>query len=315
VWLIMSNTTGAGSKGTPTHATHKGYKLIMAGAVSGAVTKTAIAPLERVKVLHQVQGMSKDPALQNKYRGIGSTLKTVIAEEGVLGLYKGNGANVMRIVPTYGLKFAFNDTFREMFKTYPGQTLSAPQLMAAGTAAGLFQITITYPLDVVRTRLTLSESVSGGVQYKGIADCARSILRSEGLSAAYKGIGPTWLSGAPYVGLQMSFYELSKSTLFPEQDESKLVAAAQSMACGALSGVAAQSVTFPGDTVRRRMQTNGIGGSERAYHSSADCIGKMLRNEGVGSFFRGLQANTLRCVPGAAIQFYVYDSMKQALGA
>src|SRR5690606_13215177 len=128
--------------------TNQLYQLL-AGALSGAITKTATAPLERVKIMLQIQGMNHVLHKIPKYTGIFQTLKTIFKEEGFLALYKGNGANVVRIIPTYALKFMFNDTFVELVKRN-GQIkqLNFYQLLAAGTMAGLLQIMVTYPLEL-----------------------------------------------------------------------------------------------------------------------------------------------------------------------
>ncbi len=83
-------------------------RLLFAGGASGAITYTLIAPLERTKILLQVQGMRGS----SKYQSVGQTLLRVVREEGLLALYKGNLANVARVVPTYALKFMFNDRFK-----------------------------------------------------------------------------------------------------------------------------------------------------------------------------------------------------------
>lgn len=293
----------------PTPAYRKRLSQLAAGAASGAITKTSIAPLERVKILLQIQGMHTN--LEPKYKGIFHTAKTVVTEEGMIALYKGNGANVLRIVPTYALKFAFNDSFKDMVAKGQTTKLSFTQLICSGTLAGLFQITITYPLELVRTRLTLSEGMKQGVQFKGIADCAQQTIKKEGFSALYKGISPTWLSGAPYVGLQMTFFEVFKGSLSPLISSATVA----TLASGACAGIVAQTITYPGDTVRRRMQTNGIGGTKRIYSNFVDCTMKAIRTEGPLSLYKGLSANTIRCIPGAAIQFWTYETLKTLLGA
>jgi len=121
----------------------------------------------------------------------------LIQEEGILSLYKGNGANVLRIIPNYALKFALNDTFRDIV----GKPNQAPseftflQLLLSGSLSGLCTITAVYPLDVIRTRLALSESLSLHVKYKGITHCVRHVVQTEGFFGLYKGIGTTWLVG------------------------------------------------------------------------------------------------------------------------
>jgi len=214
---------------------------LVSGGVSGVVTKTLTAPLERVKLLLQLQGMTGAPP---KYRGILHTLRVTLREEGVRGWFKGNGANVLRVVPVYALKFAFNDTFKNMFRV-PGQPLTNAELMASGTLAGLFQQVVTYPLETIRTRLTLSPDM-GKVQYRGITDAFRGTVRHEGVRGLYKGLGPTILSGSPYVGLQMTMYEVL--TQYMPKADGPFEREMYKLLSGALAGIVAQTVTY----VRRR---------------------------------------------------------------
>jgi len=84
---------------------------------------------------------------------------------------------------------------------------------------------------------------------------------------------------------------------------------------GALSGLFAQTITYPGDTLRRRMQTNGVGGAERVYKHTWDCLLQTVRKEGFAGLYHGLWVNVIRCLPGAAIQFAAYDALKVLFGA
>ena len=86
------------------------------------------------------------------------------------------------------------------------------------------------------------------------------------------------------------------------------------LTAGALSGLLAQTITYPGDTVRRRMQNNGAGGAPRVYTTSLHCTRVIFRDEGVKGFFRGAGTNTIRAVPGAAFQFASYEIIKKLLG-
>ena len=154
---------------------------MVAGAMAGAVAKTATAPLERLKILFQVQGMRGADLAAPKYTGIAQAFSTVVREEGALALWKGNGANVLRVIPVYGLKFAFNDTIKALVAGPQKRSLDMAQLLWVGTLAGLLQTALTYPLETVRTRLTLGPEQ--GVRYAGIADCFRQMVRTEGLSS------------------------------------------------------------------------------------------------------------------------------------
>lgn len=278
-----------------------------AGAGAGAITKTSIAPLERVKILFQVQAMGSSVESPKYGHSITGCLRVIWKEDGFRGFYKGNGANVLRVMPVYSLKFAFNDTFKSAVRR-PGQkTLDFRQLIAAGTMAGLFQILATYPLEVVRTRLTLSST--WGAEYRGIAHCFTEIVKYEGFSGLYKGIGPSLISGIPYVGMQMTIYEMLKREAKARSPNGK-TSVVVGLGCGAAAGLFAQTATFWGDTLRRRMQTNGLNGRPRHYKNTWDCVKQIWTKEGFVGFYRGLNTNIVRCIPGAAIQFVAYDGLK-----
>ena len=83
---------------------------------------------------------------------------------------------------------------------------------------------------------------------------------------------------------------------------------------GAVSGLGAQTITYPGDTIRRRMMTNGIHGNPRVYLNSWDCCNQIMMKEGIIGMFRGWSTNAIRCIPGAAIQFSAYEFLKRLLG-
>merc|ERR1711937_638976 len=86
------------------------------GGVSAAVSKTAAAPIERVKLLIQNQDeMIKSGRLSHRYTGNSDCFKRTAADEGVMSLWRGNTANVIRYFPTQALNFAFRDKFKKMF--------------------------------------------------------------------------------------------------------------------------------------------------------------------------------------------------------
>jgi solute carrier family 25 (adenine nucleotide translocator) protein 4/5/6/31 len=213
-------------------------------------------------VLFVEQGMMR--GTERHYNGMIQSLMTVTREEGIFSLWKGNGANVVRVVPVYALKFALNDFFKDTAISLRGSQppsagsdqssphgsipykLSFWEKALAGSLAGLFQIVATYPLEVVRTRLTMGPGL--GIQYKGILDCFSQTLRNEGVTGLYKGIGPTMLSGAPYVGLQMSCYDALKTAVTQIEalttetgDGTRRPLVVAQLACGATAGMFAQT--------------------------------------------------------------------------
>merc|ERR1712178_140448 len=87
------------------------------GGVSAAVSKTAAAPIERVKLLIQNQDeMIKQGRLSGPYKGIGDCFVRTYQNEGLASLWRGNTANVIRYFPTQALNFAFKDYFKALFR-------------------------------------------------------------------------------------------------------------------------------------------------------------------------------------------------------
>ena len=123
---------------------------------------------------------------------------------------------------------------------------------------------------------------------------------------------PTLAGAMPYMGLNFAAFELMRAKL--PKDESGRVGTHLSLACGALSGLASQSLTYPIDTVRRRMQLQGARDGPPLYRHSLHCLFKVIRDEGPAALYRGITANLVRTAPNVAIQFTAYDTFKRLFG-
>jgi hypothetical protein len=141
-------------------------------------------------------------------------------------------------------------------------------------------------------------------------DCAKRTVRLEGFSALYKGITPALLTGAPYVGVQMTLYQMGKTLVAGENGTVHIY---EKLLIGAISGVVSQTLFYPGDTLRRRMQSNGMDGQKRVYSSTYDCMVKIVKKEGLRGFYGGALTNAARAIPGAALQFTLFDFFKGLL--
>jgi hypothetical protein len=289
-----------------------GLRLFAAGGLAGAVAKTCVAPLERIKMLLQVQSMSESAAARGGARlGIAGMARDVLQRDGVRGFWRGNTANTVRIVPTKGILFAVNDQYRKLFGVDP----AAPQpmrLVGCGAASGMTAALLTYPLDLVRSRLMMANASAGGAAYRGIADAARKILAQEGVRGLYGGLAPTLCGIVPYAGISFGAFGALKRVA-PRDAETGKVTTATKLAIGAVAGVVSQTASFPIDTVRRRMQVQGAHGAPKLYRSARDCAAQLYRAEGPAGFYRGLAANVLRAAPNTAVQFAAYDYLCRQL--
>jgi len=182
----------------------------------------------------------------------------------------------------------------------------------------------TYPLDMVRGRLTCQEGTNG--QYQGILHAARMIVEKEGMLALYKGWLPSVIGVIPYVGLNFAVYETLKASLLQHyglRDERDLTVAAR-LACGAFAGTFGQTVAYPFDVARRRLQMSGWAGAQKLHAGSSgsavvykgmmDCFVRTVREEGVQALFKGLVPNYVKVMPSIAIAFVTYEQVKELLG-
>jgi solute carrier family 25 phosphate transporter 23/24/25/41 len=275
---------------------------LLAGGLAGAVSRTAVSPFERLKILYQVQ--TKDSI---KYNGIWNSLVKIGKEEGALGYFKGNGTNIIRIFPYSAVQFAAYEFFKTKLIPVGKDDLTPLLRLLAGGMAGVTSVVVTYPLDLVRTRLSVQSDHNK--KYAGIANAFRTIVQTEGVIALYKGINPTVMGIAPYVGFNFMCYETLKS--FVRQNFSPSPTTAQLLVCGGLAGTIAQTLTFPFDTLRRKMQMQGFGPEHPVYGSTWNCVKAMWKAERFRAFYRGLVPNYLKVVPSISISFVVYENVKE----
>ena len=183
--------------------------------------------------------------------------------------------------------------------------------VASGASAGMTSTLLTYPLDLVRSRLMMmsasASATKGSAQYTGILDCFVKTYRQEGVRGLYGGLGPTLAGIIPYAGVSFAAFDVIKE--YMPRDEQNKIATRYKLLCGAFAGFLSQSVSYPVDTVRRRMQLQGCTGGERMYKNAIDCTAQVFRKEGLFAFYRGLSANLLRAAPNTAIQFAAYEKI------
>jgi len=278
------------------------------GGVSAAVSKTAAAPIERVKLLIQNQDeMLKSGRLDRKYNGIIDCFRRTTASEGIVALWRGNTANVIRYFPTQALNFAFRDTYKGLFnykKDRDGYAKWMAGNLASGGAAGATSLLFVYSLDYARTRLANdAKSAKGGGdrQFNGLVDVYKKTLASDGIAGLYRGFGPSVLGIVVYRGLYFGLYDSIKPVILVGPLEGNFLASFL-LGWGVTTGAGIAS--YPLDTVRRRMMMTS--GEAVKYKSSWDAFTKIVAAEGTKSLFKGAGANILRGVAGAGV-LSIYD--------
>ncbi|KAF9108069.1 hypothetical protein BGX27_008497 [Mortierella sp. AM989] len=287
-------------------------KYLIAGGAAGAVSRTIVSPLERMKIIFQVQG--PEPA---SYQGVIPTLRKMWAEEGVVGFMRGNGTNVIRIIPYSATQFASYEQFKKLLMEPGKNDLDTPRRLTAGALAGLTSVACTYPLDIVRTRLSiqsaqLASTKEAQAALPGIWQTMVIIYTKEGgIVGLYRGLGPTLTGVAPYVALNFQAYEVLRQYLTPPGEIAPSVG--RKLLCGALAGSIAQTITYPLDVLRRRMQVTQMESVSYKYSSTWDGVKQIIRNEGALGLYKGMVPNYLKVAPAISISFVVYEQCKQVL--
>ncbi|KAF7310867.1 DEAD-box family helicase [Mycena chlorophos] len=285
----------------------------MMGGVSAAVAKTSAAPIERIKLLVQNQDeMIKQGRLATPYKGIMDAFGRTYRDEGLVSLWRGNTANVIRYFPTQALNFAFKDYFKSLFgfKKSEGYWKWFAGNIASGAGAGATSLLFVYSLDFARTRLAndaKSSKAGGARQFNGLVDVYRKTLASDGIAGLYRGFVPSVVGIVVYRGLYFGVYDSLKPVVLVGPLEGSFLA---SFALGWGVTTGAGLASYPLDTIRRRMMMTS--GSGVNYKSMFDAGSQIVAKEGVKSLFKGAGANILRGVAGAGV-LSLYDKLQELM--
>lgn len=288
---------------------------LAAGGISGAVSKTITAPLEKVKLA--IQNQDSDPRVlsgeMKRYTGMGDAFKRHITELGPQSLWRGNFANCIRYVPTAAFNLAFKDNIKRLFPKYNKDTdfgkFAAAQI-ASGAAAGGATNTIVYPLIYVRT--VLGADLGKEKKYNGMIDCLKKTVQSNGFLSLYNGIGPSTLGIVVYRGAQFGLQDILKA-FNPYQKDFSAIGLASKFCVAQVAVASSGVISYPFDTMQRRLQIEASKpAGEQLYSGMADCFAKILKTEGPGGFFKGALANVLRGT-GAALVLVIYDEIINAV--
>lgn len=310
---------------------------MIAGGIAGCVGKTITAPLSRLTILLQVlppspvsiSGPASTAPTTLKLNGsLLQATKKVFAEEGILSFWKGNLTSVFHRFPYSAINFTVYDELQMLTRRLYGNE-SPMTRFACGSIAGGVACVACYPLDLVRTQLTVLKTPSAGMKksfYGSISSTIHSIIEQEGIRGLYRGLYISLGVTIPTFGISFCVYGTVKETILNERkgnlnflkdSASGHLNAYGSMASGALSGIVSSVLLFPADSVRRRMQVEKV--LHHADHkdnmpqhnikkSGATAqILRVLKGDGIRALYRGLVPELLKVTPMVSITFCVYE--------
>lgn len=290
---LASSSTSEGLK-----QTRSVLNSLFSGALAGAVAKTAVAPLDRTKIIFQVS--SARFSAKEAYRLIYRTY----LKDGFFSLWRGNSATMVRVIPYAAIQFCAHEQYKGLLGGYygfQGRALPPVQRFLAGSMAGTTAAMLTYPLDMVRARM----AVTPKEMYSNILHVFVRISREEGLKTLYRGFTPTLLGVVPYAGLSFFTYETLKK-LHAEHSGRTQPYSYERLAFGACAGLIGQSASYPLDVVRRRMQTAGVTG--HTYGTILSTMKEIMAEEGViRGLYKGLSMNWVKGPIAVGISFTTFD--------
>jgi len=286
--------------------------LLIGGSI-GAISKTIMAPVERVKLLMQTQ--DSNPAVRSgevkRYTGIMDCFKRVNAEQGLAAFWRGNLVNCLRYAPQQGSALAFNDLLNNLFPAYNSTTdfwKGFGTKLASGGLAGALANTICYPFDFARTRLA-SDLAKGKPQFKGIVDCIVTTVRNQGLTGLYTGWMVTCMGAFVYRAGQLGCFKQIQD-MNPYQKDKGTLGAISSFCAVTVARTVVMPFNYPFDTVRRRMMLQSEKPlAERVYKGSWDCFSQVLKKEGAKGMYKGMVPELFRGVGGSLV-IVCYDRIK-----
>ncbi|NXW80589.1 S2542 protein, partial [Hirundo rustica] len=262
---------------------------LMSGALAGAVAKTAVAPLDRTKIIKTRSRRS-------------SRLRLRPSPEPLLpvGFPVWECSRQSGAVPSSQVGFAAAGDVCPLLSPHSRALTPFPRFIA-GSLAGTTAAMVTYPLDMVRARM----AVTPKEMYSSIVHVFIRISREEGLKTLYRGFTPTILGVIPYAGLSFFTYETLKK-VHAEHSGKAQPSPPERLLFGACAGLIGQSASYPLDVVRRRMQTAGVLG--HTYSSILRTMRDIAREEGlIRGLYKGLSMNWVKGPIAVGISFTTFD--------
>ncbi|KAL2074077.1 hypothetical protein VTL71DRAFT_7855 [Oculimacula yallundae] len=308
---------------TGEHLKDEGSKtqVVLAGATAGLIARFIIAPLDVVKIRLQLQTHSLSDPLSHRdlrgspiYKGTIPTIKHILREEGITGLWKGNIPAELMYVSYSAIQFSTYRTITIALQHAFGEHKlpTAAESFIAGASAGAVATTATYPLDLLRTRFAAqgTEKI-----YSSLAASIRDIARQEGPRGFFQGLGAGVGQIIPYMGIFFSTYETLRLPL----SHLSLPYGSGDATAGVLASVLAKTAVFPLDLIRKRLQVQGPTRSRYVHRNIPEYKGvsrtlrEIVRTEGRRGLYRGLTVSLFKSAPASAVTMWTYERVLKIL--
>jgi len=280
-------------------------KRMVVGGIAGVISRTMTAPIELYKIQRQNSYMEN------------ATIKDVLKNEGICGLWKGNLTNIIRIFPQTGINYMIYKSVYEsqLLKNKFGNhnhindhINDSYRQMISGTMGGIISTICIYPLETIRSRLSLQTNNN---HYSGIMDALKRMKINE----LYRGLSVGLLGFVPFNTLNFVIFHDMKNRMMQvnnrKEENRKISNVIIYMISGGIAGVGSVSITYPTDVIRRRLHLQGFDKNVPKYDGIIDCIRKIYKVEGIYGYYRGLGACYMKLFPAVSIQFTIMEYLNE----
>lgn len=315
----------------------QGLGYFIAGGIAGVVSRTATAPLDRLKVYLIAQTGVRQEAVHAAKKGAplqaaGKASRTLLVAiqdlwraGGIRSLFAGNGLNVVKVMPESAIKFGAYEASKRAFARLEGHNdtkklLPTSQFLSGGLG-GMVAQCFAYPIDTLKFRMQC-ETVEGGLKgNKLIVATARKVIQQYGVYGFFRGLPLGLIGMFPYAAIDLTTFEYLKRGLLARKarihgchEDDVPLNNFTTGAIGAFSGALSASIVYPLNVLRTRLQAQGTVLHPRTYDGILDVARKTLQAEGVPGLYRGITPNLLKVAPAVSISYVVYENAKRLLG-
>lgn len=265
------------------------------------------------------------------------TLGVIAERDGIYGLYRGHSAMLIRIFPYAGFNFLSYEQYKKILSPFFLDNHDSLHKLISGSLAGATSVSITYPLDLMRSRLAYQISSSSTVSFfptkrnwigrlfLGYSPTPKfgnvwkktlsSVIYADSshpkkieLIRLYRGFSASLCGIIPYAGVSFCTFETLKSFFGITRTEDNIPL---KFLCGLIAGICGQTAAYPLDVVRRRMQLDTIASHIPIYNSIRAAIADIVTTSGFRGLYIGISINYLKVAPATAISFVTFETLKE----
>ena len=209
---------------------------------------------------------------------------------------------MIRIIPYAAIQYSSHEEYKKISKDYFNFSVSPATRFICGASAGATSVILTYPLDLMRARLAYNN-----YSQSNLFSIIKSIIQTEGVGSLFQGIKPTVVGQIAYSGLSFCIFESLKDHLINNQFNELSIT--QRFFCGAFAGLLAQTMSYPLDVVRRRMQIDPF--NQQRYTGIWNALNTIYSEEGIKrGLYKGVSMNWLKGPIAVGCSFTIYESLR-----